>query len=457
MFQELQERQKKFFRTHESKDIDFRLKKLNQFKSEIIRHETSIYEAIYKDFKKPFFETYLTEISVVLQNIDYALKHLKSWSKPQRVSPALLNFPSSEFIYNEPYGSILIISPWNYPFQLAVAPLINALACGNTVILKPSELTPFTSAIINRIVTKVFKAEHASVIEGPVETATALLNLKWDYIFFTGSVKVGKIVAKAAAPNLTPITLELGGKNPCIIDETANIKLTAKRIVWGKFLNAGQTCIAPDYVLIHQGKKEEFYKALKEEIKAAYGDNPELSHDYTRIVNEASFKRLNSCLTNETIILGGQNNPSDNYIAPTILDEPHLNSEVMKGEIFGPILPVISYDTFENLKSIIYNYEKPLALYAFTKNNQFKSNILKEFSFGGGVINDTIIQFTNHKLPFGGVGESGIGAYHGKYSFKTFTHQKSIVKKGNWLDLPLRYAPYKGKLKHIRKLINFLN
>jgi aldehyde dehydrogenase (NAD+) len=222
-------------------------------------------------------------------------------------------------------------------------------------------------------------------------------------------------------------------------------------------LNAGQTCIAPDYVLIRHSKKEEFYKAIKEEIKAAYGDNPERSQDYTRIVNEASFKRLNSCLANETIILGGQNNPSDNYIAPTILDEPHLNSEVMKGEIFGPILPVISYDTFENLKSIIYNYDKPLALYTFTKNNKFKTDILKEFSFGGGVINDTIIQFTNHKLPFGGVGESGIGAYHGKYSFKTFTHQKSIVKKANWLDLPFRYAPYKGKLKNIKKIINFLN
>ena len=456
MYQEILQQQKTFFNSHQTKDVSFIISSLKQLKTEILKQETAVSDAIYKDFKKPIFETYVTEISVVLQDIDYAIKHIKSWSKPQRVSPALLNFPSSEFIYNEPYGNVLIISPWNYPFQLAFAPLVNAIACGNTVVLKPSELTPNTSSIVSKIIAKVFKPEHATVTEGAVETATALLNLKWDYIFFTGSVKVGKIVAKAGAPHLTPMTLELGGKNPCIIDETANIKLTAKRIIWGKFLNAGQTCIAPDYILIHHSKKEAFYSALKDEITIAYGENPEQSEDYTRIVNEANFKRLNSFLTNETIVIGGQTNPGDNYLAPTVLDESNLNSEVMKDEIFGPILPVISYTTFEDLKTTLNNYAKPLALYAFTNNNAFKTRILKEFSFGGGVINDTIIQFTNHKLPFGGVGESGIGAYHGKYSFQTFSHQKSIVKKGNWLDLPFRYAPYTAKLKTIKKLLKFL-
>ena len=456
MISKLLDAQKVFFNTGKTKDVTFRIETLEALKKEILNQEDEICAAIYKDFKKPKFETYITEISVVLSELDLMIKNIKSWSKPKRVKPALLNFPSSEYIYSEPYGNTLIISPWNYPFQLAFAPLIDSIATGNTVILKPSELTPNTSALVDAIITKVFKPEHAVVVEGDAEVAKTLLDLKWDYIFFTGSVKVGKIVAQAAAKYLTPVTLELGGKNPCIIDDTANLKLTTKRIVWGKFLNAGQTCIAPDYVLIHETVKADFYEALKIEIAAAYGENPELSKDYTRIVNNSNFNRLEDFIEGENIIIGGQTNSKDNYIAPTVLNESHLESKVMKDEIFGPILPVISYSNFNDLEKIINRYAKPLALYTFSNDNAFKAKILNTFSFGGGVINDTIIQFTNHNLPFGGVGESGIGAYHGKYSFKTFSHQKSIVKKGNWLDLPFRYAPYGDKLKTLKKLLKWL-
>jgi len=456
MITQLHDNQKKFFKTGQTKSVSIRIEALKALKKEIINRENDITEALYKDFKKPAFETYITEISVVLSELDLMLKNIKSWSKPKRVTPALMNFPSSEYIYSEPYGVTLIISPWNYPFQLAIAPLIDAIAAGNTVILKPSELTPNTSNLLEDIIKNVFKEEHATVVQGDADTASALLNLKWDYIFFTGSVNVGKIVAKAAAPNLTPVTLELGGKNPCIVDDTCDIKLTAKRIVWGKFLNAGQTCIAPDYILIEATKKQAFYEAIKEEITAAYGDNPELSKDYTRIVNQKNLKRLVELLENQKLIVGGNYNENDNYLAPTILDEPNLESEVMKDEIFGPILPVITYSNFSEIELIINNYPKPLALYVFSNHKAFKDKIIDTFSFGGGVTNDTIIQFTNHKLPFGGVGDSGIGAYHGKDSFKTFSHQKAIVKKGNWLDLPFRYAPYGDKLKTLKKLLKWI-
>ncbi len=456
MFSEILKNQKVYFKTQETKSIAFRIAALQNLKAEIISKEQAILNAIHMDFNKPAFETYITEISVVLSEIDLFIKNIKAWSKPKRVLPALLNFPSSEYIYKDPYGAVLIISPWNYPFQLAIAPLISAIACGNTVVLKPSELTPNTSKLLATIISKIFKPEHVLVLEGNAETATNLLQLNWDYIFFTGSVNVGKTVAKAAAKHLTPVTLELGGKNPCIIDQTADVKLSAKRIVWGKFLNAGQTCIAPDYILIKASIKNEFYEALKNEITIAYGSNPEKSTDYTRIINKHNFERLKSFLDNETIIYGGETNPETNYISPTVLDESKRSSKVMKEEIFGPILPVISYSSFKDIEEIIYNYQKPLALYIFSTNAKFQTKLLNNFSFGGGAINDTIIQFTNHRLPFGGVGYSGIGAYHGKNSFKTFTHQKSIVKKANWLDLPFRYAPYGNKIKTIKTLLKWL-
>ena len=448
--------QKTYFKTQKTKDISFRKALLKQLQSELIKQEQAIVKALYDDFKKPEFESVITETAIVLQDLNRTIKKMDRWAKPKKVFPSLLNFPSSDYLYSEPYGTVLIISPWNYPYQLALAPLIGAVAAGNTVVLKPSELTPNTSALLSKIIKTIFPPEFVTVVEGGVDTSTQLLNQVWDYIFFTGSVGVGKIVAKAAAPNLTPITLELGGKNPCIIDKTANVKLAAKRIVWGKFINAGQTCIAPDYILIDSAIKENFYKVLEDEIISAYSENPQKSTDFARIINEKNFDRLSEMLRNENYIIGGQTDKSDLYIAPTIIDEPKLDSKVMEDEIFGPILPVISFKNLEDINSIINNYPKPLSLYVFSTNSAKAKELIQQFSFGGGCINDTVIHFANHRLPFGGVGNSGIGAYHGKKTFDTFSHKKAVVKKGNWLDIPLRYAPYTNKLKSLKKLLKWL-
>ena len=456
MITKLLQSQKDYFKTGETKSVAFRKQALKQLKSELIKRESNIIEALSKDFKKPAFESVLTETAVVLSDLDLMIKNINKWAKPKRILPALLNFPSTDRLYSEPYGQTLIIAPWNYPYQLAIAPIVAAIAAGNTVILKPSELTPNTSALLKTIISNVFKPEHVFVVEGGVDVSTELLAQRWDYIFFTGSVTVGKIVAKAAAAYLTPTTLELGGKNPCIIDETANIKLTAKRIVWGKFLNAGQTCIAPDYILIHHNVKDAFYKAMQIEIEKAYTKNPKESKDLCRIVNDKNFNRLAKMLDNENCIIGGQIEAKTLYIAPTIIDEPSLDSAVMKDEIFGPILPVISYGNDIEIESLISKYEKPLSLYVFSTNTTKARNLIEQFSFGGGCINDTLIHFANHKLPFGGVGNSGVGAYHGKLSFDTFSHKKAVVKKGNWLDLPVRYAPYNGKLEKVRKILKWL-
>ncbi len=437
-------------------NIQYRKEHLKKLLSIIILHENDIITALYKDFKKSEFETVITETSYVISSLKSTIKNIDSWAKPKRVVPSLLNFPSSDYILSEPYGKVLVIAPWNYPFQLALCPLIAAVAAGNKVVVKPSELTPNTSSIIAKIINQIFEKNHVEVIEGGIEMSQQLLSQRWDYIFFTGSVAVGKIVAKAAAEFLTPVTLELGGKNPCIIDENCNVNITAKRIVWGKFLNAGQTCIAPDYLLVHSKIKSKLVLALKEEIILAYGKNPEISADFPRIVNHKNWLRLTSFLENEIIILGGQTNASDNYIAPTLLDESKLDSSVMQDEIFGPILPIISYDNEIEIESIITRYEKPLSLYVFSTNNKWAKEIVNKYSFGGGCINDTIVHFSNHRLPFGGVGHSGIGAYHGKLSFDTFSHKKSIVKKGLWLDLPMRYAPYGTKIKILKKILNWL-
>ncbi len=437
-------------------NITYRKERLKKLLSVLIRYENEIVSALHKDFKKCEFEAVLTETSYLISELKNTIKNIDKWAKPKWILPSLLNFPSSDYILSEPYGKVLIIAPWNYPFQLAFCPLIAAVSAGNQVVVKPSELTPNTSAIINTIVSEVFDKNHVQVIEGGVEVAQQLLSQRWDYIFFTGSVVVGKIVAKAAAEYLTPVTLELGGKNPCIVDENCNVKLTAKRIVWGKFINAGQTCIAPDYLLVHHKVKSKLIAALKEEIILAYGENPEISNDFPRIVNQKNWLRLNSFLENETILLGGQTNKYENYIAPTLLDESKLDSLVMRDEIFGPILPIISYQDESEIEIIISRYEKPLSLYVFSNNIKWAKEIVKKYSFGGGCINDTIIHFSNNRLPFGGVGHSGIGAYHGKLSFTTFSHKKAIIKKATWLDLPLRYAPYGNKLKKIKKILKRL-
>ncbi|SFZ94265.1 aldehyde dehydrogenase (NAD+) [Flaviramulus basaltis] len=449
--------QKVLFKSQKTKSISYRLTFLKALKKEIQSKEQDIYNALKKDFNKPEFESFVSEYGLVISELNLAIKNANKWSRRERVKSSLLTFPSKDYIYKEPYGNILVIAPWNYPFLLAVNPLIMALASGNTVVLKPSELTINTSKLISEIIQNVFPKNVVASVEGGIETSTELLAQKWDFIFFTGSVSVGKIVAKAAAKHLTPVTLELGGKSPCIIDDSTNLKLVAKRISWGKFFNGGQTCIAPDYVIIYSKVKDEFIKHLKNEIVNRYGVNPKESQDFPRIINQKNVLRLKSMLHDCNIIFGGEIDENKCYISPTLIDNPSLDSNIMQDEIFGPILPILSYKNENDIESIIWNYDKPLSLYVFSNRKTFIKHIITKYSFGGGVINDSLIHFGNNKLPFGGVGASGMGNYHGKYGFDTFTHNKSIIKRGNWLDPSLRYAPYKQQFNFIKKLFNFFS
>ncbi|WP_422349954.1 aldehyde dehydrogenase [Flagellimonas sp.] len=446
---------REFFSTQKSKDVSFRKKALKRLQKEIVKREDAICEALYTDFKKPRFETLVAETQFVLAEIKTALNNLELWARPERVSSILANWPSADYLYREPYGTVLLIAPWNYPFQLVFAPLVGAVAAGNTVVIKPSELTPNTSKICAEIVAAVFEPGHVSVVEGGVETSQKLLAQKWDYIFFTGSTKVGRIVYESAAKHLTPVTLELGGKNPCIVDSSASIKLAAKRIAWGKFLNAGQTCIAPDYVLVHKSVKTKLATALQKSIEQGFGNLEHPSDDLARIVNEKNYTRLKNLLHDQEVSFGGFFKDDDKYLSPTLVNEPALDSPIMQDEIFGPILPIIGYETDDDLAEVLERYEKPLATYVFSNKKTFQKKILKKYSFGGGAINDTVIQITNKKLPFGGVGASGLGGYHGKTSFEIFSNAKGIIKKANWLDIPLRYPPYKlpkGIVKKIKHL-----
>jgi len=446
------EAQRQFFSTQKTKDLAFRIKALKLLQKEIIRQEDAICEALYADFKKPKFESLVTETQFVLAELKSACKYLNLWAKPERVPGTLLNFPSSNWIYKEPYGTVLVMAPWNYPFQLAILPLISAIAAGNTVVLKPSELTPHTSALLKKLVASVFDESHAMVIEGDLPVSQQLLAEKWDYIFFTGSTKVGKIVYQSAAKNLTPVTLELGGKSPCIVDETALLSQAAKRIVWGKYLNAGQTCIAPDYILVHRSVKDLLIEEISKVITKFYGTDVQESADLARIVSSDHYNRLLDLLTDEDIVFGGQRNDKDNFLGPTLLNEPTRDSKVMQEEIFGPILPIISYDKEEDIAPWILSQGKPLAAYIFSRRTSFQDRLLKRYSFGGGVINDTLIHISNKELPFGGVGQSGIGTINGKRSFMAFSHQKSIVKRGTWLDIPLRNPPYTLPLSILKKI-----
>nr|WP_299557493.1 aldehyde dehydrogenase [Seonamhaeicola sp.] len=447
--------QRTFFKSQKTKAIAYRLQLLKALKAEIISREQAIYDALKKDFRKPEFESYLSEFGLVLSELNLVIKNLKKWAKPKRVKASILTYPSKDYIYKEPYGNVLIIGPWNYPFLLTIEPVIMAIAAGNTVVLKPSELTENTSKLVSEIINTVFPKEVATSVQGAVDVATELLAQKWDYIFFTGSVPVGKIVAKAAAKHLTPVTLELGGKSPCIIDDTVDLKLAARRIVWGKFLNGGQTCIAADYLIVKDTIKAPLLDMLKKEITRAYGNDPKASVDFPRIINKRNTERLAKALEGADIIFGGDIDMEDRYIAPTLVNEPALDSALMSDEIFGPILPILSYDTEEAIENIIRNFEKPLAFYVFSNNTSFVENTIKKFEFGGGVVNDLLIHFGNHRLPFGGVGASGMGAYHGKLGFDTFSHDKAIVKRGNWTDPPVRYAPYKDKLSLMKKMFKW--
>tara|TARA_B100001146_G_scaffold225237_1_gene248443 strand:- start:48009 stop:49433 length:1425 start_codon:yes stop_codon:yes gene_type:complete len=457
-------RQKEFYDQGLTRDVDYRIRHLKKLKKVLLDHEDEICKALYADFRKPTYETETSEFWMVVLELKRFIKKCKSWSKPKRVKSSLINFPSTSKIYFDPYGTTLIIAPWNYPFQLIMSPLIAAIAAGNTAVVKSSELTPGTSKVIHKILSTVFEPAYVSVVQGDAQVSENLLRLKWDYIFFTGSPRVGKIVYEAAAKHLTPVTLELGGKNPCIVDETAPLELSAKRIIWGKIVNAGQTCIAPDYLLVNQNIKDDLLLALKNELNRALGTNPRESQDFARIINSSNFERLTTLLEGQNILFGGDSDASENYIAPTILDLGSLDPKavleelpkVMRDEIFGPILPILSYKNEADLKPWIEKYQKPLAVYLFSKNKAFKEYITKNLSYGGGVINDVILQFLNPRLPFGGVGNSGIGAYHGQHSFEAFSHQKAVVHKGTWLDLSVRYAPYAKKsdvIKRFRKYI----
>ena len=438
--------QKSFFNSNSTKEVTLRIDTLKKLKLILKENEEKLYTAIYTDFKKSKFETYLTELSLIYNEMNDAILNLKKWSKKKRVNTNLANFPAKSYIIPEPLGTVLVISAWNYPYQIALIPAISAIAAGNTVVIKPSEIPNNTSKILAELINTNFDESHLSVIEGGVETTTELLQQKWDKIFFTGSTPVGKIVYKAAAENLTPVTLELGGKSPTFVLADCNIKITAKRIVWAKFLNAGQTCIAPDYLLVEEKIKEQLLLALKKEIENAYPNNNEVQENYVQIVNEKNFNRLEQLIPTDKIYYGGETNVKNRFIQPTLLHNINFEDSIMQEEIFGPILPVIYFENLEDVITKIKEREKPLSLYVYSKNKIIIKKILHEVSFGGGAINESLVQMSNPNLPFGGVGASGIGAYHSKTGFDTFTHYKSILHKTSWMEPTLKYMPF-TKLK----------
>ncbi|NAY90939.1 aldehyde dehydrogenase family protein [Muricauda sp. JGD-17] len=452
MVKDVVDAQNAFFTSQKTKSVPFRKQYLKRLKQEIEAREDDICDALHSDFKKPKFEALGTETQIVLAELSMAIKKVARWGRPERVSSSWVHFPSTDWIYSEPYGKVLIIAPWNYPFMLTLVPLVGALAAGNTAVLKPSELSPHTSKVISEIIQKVFPPEYVTVVEGDVEVSKALLAEKWEYIFFTGSTRVGKIIYQSAAEQMTPVTLELGGKTPCIVDETAGIKLAAKRIAWGKFLNAGQTCVAPDYVLVHKKVKDTLVDHLKKNIIKFYGENIKASPDFARISYQKHYEGLKAMLQEQKVLFGGNCDDQERYIEPTLVDEPSMDSALMEDEIFGPILPLISYEKEEDLLQLIGKFPKPLAFYLFSKDKKFQKRVMERYAFGGGTINDVVVQIANKHLPFGGVGHSGIGAYHGKHSFDLFSHKKSLVKRATWLDVPIRYAPYTIPIRWVKKI-----
>ena len=453
MFKQLIEEQRKHFATGKTKALDYRVDQLKKLRQAILKRESLIVTALNQDLRKPELDSYITEIRVSIQEIDYALKHLKKWAKPRRVKTSLETFPSVAQIYPDPLGIVLIISPWNYPFALAISPLIGAIAAGNCAVIKPSESTPTVSQVIAEIIQQTFSTTEIAVVEGDAIISQQLLMEKFDHIFFTGGTKIGQLVMEAAAKNLTPVTLELGGKSPCLVDTEIALEETAKRIVWGKFLNAGQTCIAPDYLLVEKSIKEALITKLQECIVKFYGTNPQISPDYCRIVNERQFNRLKALLKDGDILTGGQTDLAEKYIAPTLITNVSLESELMQEEIFGPILPILDYANLEDAIAFINQRPKPLALYLFSNNKSKQERILEATSSGGVCINDTIFQVGVIDLPFGGVGPSGMGAYHGKATFDTFSHYKSVLKKSFRFELNVRYPPYGNKLNWIKRLL----
>ena len=451
-FEEILADQRTFFNSLKTRPLQFRKRNLEKLREVIRKNEDFLYEAVYKDFSKSKFDTYTTEISFVLKDIEYYLKNLNSLAKPKKVKTNLANQLGKSRIYTDPLGCTLVIGAWNYPYQLSLSPMIAALAAGNTCIVKPSEVAEHTMKAMAKIINENFPKEYLFVVEGGVEEITEILKLKFDKIFFTGSTKVGQIVYEAAAKNLTPVTLELGGKSPAIVTANADFEVAAKRIVWGKFLNAGQTCVAPDYILVDEKVKDSFFDALRAQI-IKFDYQPGAEH-YTQIINQRNFERLIRFIDREKVYLGGNYDLQKKYIEPTVLHNINWDDNVMQDEIFGPILPVLTFKNFNEALLTICEKDKPLAAYLFTKNSEEKEQFKSKISFGGGCINDVVMHLSNGHLPFGGVGNSGIGNYHGKFGFETFSHQKSVLERVTWGEPDIKYPPYtEKKMKWIKKLL----
>ncbi len=444
-----------YFNSGITKPYAFRIAQLKKLRDSVKKNETPIHDALYTDLKKSPEECWVTETGFLLSEIKNTIKHLKSWMEPERVPTNLLNLPSKSFVMQEPLGVVLIISPWNYPFQLLLAPLVGAIAAGNCAILKASEFAPATAAIMKQLIDENFDKHYIQLIDGDgaVVIPEMMNNFTFDHVFYTGSTAVGKLIYKMAAERLVPVTLELGGKSPCVVESDANIKVTARRIAFAKFSNAGQMCVAPDYVLVHHSKKEELVAAFKKLLPGFFGADASTSYEYGKIINEKQFDRLNDYLQQGSIIAGGKSDREKLYIEPTIMEKVSLNSPVMKEEIFGPILPLISYETSEEARSIIARNPNPLAFYVFTSSKAKERDWLTSVPFGGGCVNNTALHLTNHSLPFGGRGFSGSGSYHGKYSFDTFSHKKAVMKTPTWFDPAIKYPPFKGKLKMFKMVI----
>lgn len=444
-----------FYNTYGTRSYGFRKQQLQKLKASILHHEKDLYDALYTDLKKSIEESWVTEVGFLIAEINHTLKHLHRWMQPQKVATNLMNLPAKSRIYKEPLGVVLVIGPWNYPLQLLFTPLAGAMAAGNCVVVKPSEFAPATSAVMKKIIEENFSEDYVKYVEGDGATIIPEMvnSFRFDHIFYTGSTAVGKIIYEMAAKQLIPVTLELGGKSPCVVESDANIKIAAKRIALTTFSNAGQMCVAPDYVLVHQSVKEKFVDELKTVVKKFFSDDPSSNYNYGKIINEKQFNRLVNYLQQGKIVFGGQHNAASLYIEPTIMEDVPADSAIMQNEIFGPILPVLSFNTFEEAKSIIEQNANPLAFYIFTESSEKEKQWLQKISFGGGCVNNASWHLTNFNLPFGGRGNSGIGAYHGKYSFDVFSHQKSVMKTPTWFDPKIKYPPFKGKLNLFKKII----
>lgn len=446
--------QRSFFHSGATRSLSFRKAQLKKLKKVLKLYEAAILEALYADLRKHPMEAFGSEVGLLYDEIDHTLANLRDWMRPQPVTSPLLQYPSASMVYREPKGLTLLIGPWNYPFQLVIAPLIASIAAGNCAILKPSELAPATAAVTEAVIREAFDPAFVTVISGEGQAVIpAAMQHRFDHVFFTGSIPVGRKILEMAAPHLTPVTLELGGKSPCIVDKSADMKTTARRIIWGKCWNAGQTCIAPDYILVQEQVMEPLTTQLKAAIRRFFGEDPQKSPDYARIINEKRFDQLTAYLQQGRVIAGGQTNRTERYIAPTLLADVPLDAPIMQEEIFGPLLPLIPYRTIEDALQIIARNPNPLSLYLFSKSRRMEKAFITQVPFGGGCINNTLVHFTNEELPFGGVGQSGMGRYHGRAGFEEFSQVKSVMKTATWLDVPVKYPPYGNKLKIARMMM----